>query len=168
MLTQHYKVDKQGNKLYLPLPVINMPSIAAALKTPGAHRFNSRRANGRAHAGFDLYGAVGTEIYSMSSGKVIKCGLFYKNTFAIEIEHSCFVARYCELKPLCQFKPGDIIKPGELIGSIVSIDGLNQTMLHLEIYGDEAQGALTNLTNPPFFRRIDLTNPEGLLTWLIS
>ena len=62
-------------------------------RSPGA--FGSGRGSARAHAGADLYAPLGTWIHAIKAGKVILGPYaFYASTFAIEVDHGDFIARY--------------------------------------------------------------------------
>ena len=95
----------------------------------------------------------------MASGKVISVVYkFYCSTYAIEIDHGSFVARYGEilLEPARSLKLNSTVRAGQVIGAVGQLDCYNKPMLHLEIYSGEASGALTDRSNPPYQRRADL------------
>jgi len=66
--------------------------------------FASNRSNGaRAHAGCDLYFENGTWIYAVADGIVTRGPYpFYCETFALEVDHGDFLARYGEISHSCE------------------------------------------------------------------
>ena len=91
---------------------------------------------------------------------------FYLGTYAIEIRHPDFLARYGELGKMevtSNLKKGDTIKKGQIIGHVGELRGINMSMLHLELYSGEEAGALTNRNNSPYKRRSDLIDPTPVL-----
>jgi murein DD-endopeptidase MepM/ murein hydrolase activator NlpD len=136
--------------------------------------FGSSRSKGkRVHAGCDLYFPKGTIIHAITDGTVIQGPYpFYQGTFALEVDHGAFIARYGEIQQTAFVRPGErvvggqpIAKVGHLVGIVVESD-----MLHLELYDKSAHGPLTTKTNTardaqgrPFNRRRDLINPTAKL-----
>jgi len=140
-------------------------AATASYKTSPRH-FGSGRSKGRKHAGCDLYAPVGTVIRAMAQGKVLTaCYEFYGGTYAIEIDHGSFVARYGEIqkKDADKFKVGADITPGQVIGAVGKLNNYHESMLHLELYAGTGTGALTVRSNKPYQRRSDLFDPT---TWL--
>lgn len=133
--------------------------IKKNLTTTGAWSFNAGRSDSRRHAGVDLYSPTYTEVISIHKGIVRNIKLFYRNTYAIEIENKTILYRYCEIIPVLDLKAGDTVEEGQIIGYIAQIDSINITMLHLEMYSQAAKGELTNKKNKPFLRRSDLIDP---------
>ena len=131
----------------------------------GMRRFGSNRSKGRKHAGCDLYAPVGTPIYAMDDGVVEKdIYAFYLGTYAIEIKHTKFLARYGEISRVAKgVKKGAKIKKGQLIAYVGELRGLNMSMLHLELYSGKAKGSLTVRGNKPYKRRSDLIDPTPIL-----
>jgi murein DD-endopeptidase MepM/ murein hydrolase activator NlpD len=128
--------------------------------------FGGNRSGGRKHAGCDLYAPVGTAIRAMSQGTILRALYeFYGGTYALEVDHGTFVARYGEIQrtTASRFKVGDPVSPGAVIGHVGKLNNYNRSMLHLELYADTATGQLTVRNNPPFQRRRDLFDPT---TWL--
>ena len=132
----------------------------------GARRFGSNRSNGqRKHAGIDLYSPVGTSVRAMADGEIIQAYEFYGKTWAIEVNHGSFIARYGEIsEDSILVENGDTIKRGQKIGEIGKLKGLDISMLHLEMYGTtedptEKGKNLTQRGNAPFQRRSDLIDP---------
>lgn len=142
----------------------------------GIRCFGARRSGGaRAHAGCDLYAPVGTTIHAISSG-IVTLGpyLFYAGTFALEIDHGSFLARYGEIQQKALVKAGDRVEAGQPIAKVGKLIGMKNAMLHLELYDKSASGPLTvknkstkrNAKGVPFMRRADLINPtERLNEW---
>jgi murein DD-endopeptidase MepM/ murein hydrolase activator NlpD len=132
----------------------------------GMRRFGANRSGGRRHAGCDLYAPVGTPIYALADGEVIQnLYAFYLGTYALEVQHPNYVARYGEIK---QNIPAGLkrrarVERGQLLGYVGELQGLNMSMLHLEIFAGSGSGDLTNRANPPFMRRADLIDPSAIL-----
>lgn len=148
----------------------------------GMRAFGSRRSGGaRVHAGIDLYFPDLTVIRSMADGVVTRGPYpFYLRTFAIEIDHGPFVARYGELAPESVWfvEQGDEVERGRQIGrvGVLTMDGgvrlgVPSMMLHLEMYDKTEAGKLTRAAGTsardtagrPFFRRRDLIDPSGFV-----
>jgi len=132
----------------------------------GMRRFGARRSGGRKHAGCDLYAPLGTPIFAMDSGVVVQdLYHFYLGTFALEIQHPGFVARYGEItgKVPDGLRRGATVRRGDLLGSVGRLEGLDMTMLHLELYAGSGSGPLTVRANIPFQRRSDLVDPTPVL-----
>jgi murein DD-endopeptidase MepM/ murein hydrolase activator NlpD len=144
--------------------------------TEGIRRFGARRSKGkRAHAGCDLYFPVGTTIHAIASGTVTRGPYaFYDGTFALEIDHGAFLARYGEIQGNTFVNEGDQVTAGQQIARVGKLGSIKQSMLHLELYDKSAQGGLT-VTNAatkktadgiPYMRRSDLFDPtEKLNEW---
>jgi hypothetical protein len=143
-----------------------MDSRPAQSYKEGARCFGASRSNGRKHAGCDLYAPVGTPVYAMDDGVVIQnLYHFYEGSYALEIQHPGFVARYAEIGPKIPqgLTRGARVKRGQLIGQVGKMNGIINTMLHLEIYAGTASGQLTVQGNPPYKRRSDLLDPTPIL-----
>ena len=138
--------------------------------------FASNRNNGRrAHAGCDLYFEKGTWIYAIADGTVTRGPYpFYCETFALEIDHGEFLARYGEIQKTTTVKEGDTIHAGEQIAKVGHLIGIQvpSDMLHLELYDKTASGPLTitdrnrskkTSDGIPFMRRMDLLDPTSRL-----
>lgn len=102
----------------------------------------------------------------MAAGKVVNVYLFYAKTFAIEIDHGCFMARYGEVdghEGNIYVSPGDTVKRGDRIAKVGRLVGINvpSNMLHLELYATTKKSALTDRRNSPYQRRSDLFDPTG-------
>jgi len=152
------------------------PTLPAAdwIRSPRA--FASNRNNGlRAHAGCDLYFEKGTWIYAIGDGTVTRGPYpFYCQTFALEVDHGDFLARYGEIQAKTTVKEGDKVRAGEHIAKVGHLIGIRvpSDMLHLELYDKSASGPLT-ITDAArskkrsdgisFMRRKDLIDPTPRL-----
>lgn len=152
------------------------PSLPVSDWTHSPRAFGSNRNNGRrAHAGCDLYFAKGTWIHAIADGTVTRGPYpFYCETFALEVDHGEFLARYGEIQKTTTAKEGDTIHAGEQIAKVGHLIGIQvpSDMLHLELYDKSASGPLT-ITDAdrskkrsdgiPFMRRTDLIDPTSRL-----
>jgi murein DD-endopeptidase MepM/ murein hydrolase activator NlpD len=135
--------------------------------------YGARRNKGaRAHAGCDLYFPEGTIIRAITSGKVTLGPYpFYQGTYAMEIDHGTFLARYGEIQKSTFVKQGDQVTAGQPIARVGNLIGITNSMLHLELYDKSAQGPLTvknkltakTASGIPFMRRKDLMDPTAKL-----
>ena len=139
----------------------------------GMRCFGSSRSGGkRAHAGCDLYAPVGTTIHAITAGRVTRGPYaFYDGTYAVEIDHGAFLARYGEIQQKAMVKEGDTVQPGQPIAKVGKLQSIRNSMLHLELYDKSASGPLTvknnstkrNAKGVPYMRRADLINPTDKL-----
>ena len=142
----------------------------------GMRAFGSRRSGGkRAHAGVDLYAAKGTPIHAMADGTVTRAEYyFYNSTYAVEVDHGAFLARYGEIKKgSCKLAVGAGVTMGHKIAEVGHLTGLTlpSDMLHFEIYDKTERGKLTrargtsaiHTNRKPFLRRKDLMDATPLL-----
>jgi murein DD-endopeptidase MepM/ murein hydrolase activator NlpD len=151
-------------------PFTQLPS---ANWTEGIRAFGSRRSKGaRAHAGCDLYFPPGTTIHAITSGTVTLGPYpFYDGTYALEVDHGAFVARYGEIQRSAMVSQGDRVTAGQAIAKVGKLNSITNSMLHLELYDKSATGALTVKNNQtkraangmPFMRRRDLIDPTAKL-----
>jgi murein DD-endopeptidase MepM/ murein hydrolase activator NlpD len=137
--------------------------------------YGSRRAKGaRAHAGCDLYAPVGTTVHAITDGTVVRGPVpFYAETYAIEVDHGDFLARYGEVQGTAFVRQGDHVKAGQPIAKVGRLVGISvpSAMLHLELYDKSAHGPLTvpaaqsarTREGRPFLRRKDLIDPQPRL-----
>lgn len=138
--------------------------------------FGSNRAAGRKHAGIDLYAPVGTPIRAMAEGRVLAIYGFHGETWAIDIEHGNFIARYGEVgEKTIKVTPGVLVKRGDNLAEVGLLMLRNRTtgkvephtksMLHLEFFRTTlfptGKNRLTNRNSSPFQRRGDLMDPTG-------
>lgn len=153
---------------FFPLSRIHAESWS---KPPGA--FGANR-SGRAHAGCDLYAPLGTWIHAIAAGTVtLGPYYFYAGTYALEVDHGDFVARYGEIQRETPVRKGDKVKAGQRIGRVGHLVNIavKSDMLHLELYRGSASGPLTvkgadsakRADGVPFQRRKDLMDPTPLL-----
>jgi len=138
--------------------------VGSYLVYPG--RFGDSRDGGsRKHGGADLYAPVGTNVYAVKGGTVIQNPYkFYRGSYAIEVNHGSFIARYSEINVASELRAGSIITLGQLIGTVANLS-LNKSMLHFEMYSGSATGPLTNRDNLPYMRRSDLIDPTHFLNF---
>jgi murein DD-endopeptidase MepM/ murein hydrolase activator NlpD len=151
---------------FFPFPTVPAQSWE---KSPLA--FASPRAGGaRLHAGCDLYFPKGTPIHAIADGVVIRGPYaFYCETFALEIDHGSFLARYGEIQSKTEVTSGATVHAGQKIASVGHLVGIqtHSDMLHLELYDKSASGSLTVASDSgsamknavPFMRRKDLIDP---------
>ena len=133
--------------------------------------FASPRAGGaRLHAGCDLYFPKGTPIHAVADGVVTRGPYpFYCETFALEIDHGPFLARYGEIQSQTEVTAGATVKAGQKIASVGHLVGIQvpSDMLHFELYDKSMSGPLTVASDSgsamkngvPFMRRKDLIDP---------
>lgn len=141
--------------LVFPLTFRPSQSYREAPRSFGSNRSGGRRK----HGGCDLYAPVGSAVLAMAKGKVISVVYrFYCSTYAIEIDHGTFIARYGEilLEPAKSLKLNSEVRAGQMIGAVGQLDCYHQSMLHIETYRGDASGSLTNRSNTPYQRRSDL------------
>lgn len=132
----------------------------------GMRKFGANRGGGtRKHAASDLYAPIGTPILAMADGVITKGPYaFYLGTQALEVQHKDFIARYGEIQNTATgLKEGSPIKRGQVIAYVGELQGLNMSMLHLELYRGNASGPLTVRGNKPYQRRTDLIDPTSIL-----
>lgn len=148
----------------------------------GMRAFGSRRSDGtRVHAGIDLYFPDFTAVRAMADGVVTRGPYpFYLRTFAIEIDHGPFVARYGELaaESVWFVEEGHEVERGRQVGRVGVLTrddgmrlGVPSMMLHLEMYDKTETGKLTRAAGTsardsagrPYFRRRDIVDPSGFV-----
>ena len=98
---------------------------------------------------------------------------FYAQTYALEVNHGSFVARYGEIQRNAQVAIGDQVTAGQHIAQVGHLVGINvpSDMLHLELYSGAGSGKLSvsgsaskiHSNGLPFNRRKDLLNPTSYL-----
>jgi murein DD-endopeptidase MepM/ murein hydrolase activator NlpD len=152
------------------MPVFPLPYRPRLSYSTGGRRFGSLREGGRRHAACDLIVPLGTEIYAVEDGTLIGGPyFFYHGTYAIEVRHPNFIARYCEI--LDPRQGGIRLSSRRIVrGQVIAKVGRMYTdsMLHFEMYSGTATGGLTRRNRPPFMRRSDLIDPAPFLdSWAI-
>ncbi|MFO1485949.1 MAG: peptidoglycan DD-metalloendopeptidase family protein [Verrucomicrobiaceae bacterium] len=152
-------------------PFASLPSVDW---TSDPRRFAANRSGNRAHAGCDLYFPKGTVIHAITDGTVVRGPYpFYAETYALEVDHGSFIARYGEIQQSAFVREGDRVVGGQpiaLVGHLVGIS-VPSDMLHLELYDKTAHGPLTTSAangavapnGRPFMRRKDLIDPTPRL-----
>ena len=159
-----------ARKFFFPLGALPKDSWTAPPRC-----YASRRAKGaRAHAGCDLYAPIGTVVHAVADGTVVRGPVpFYAGTYAIEIDHGDFLARYGEVQGEAFVRKGDRVRAGQPIAKVGRLVGISvpSAMLHLELYDKSAHGPLTvpaaqsarTKDGRPFLRRKDLIDPQPKL-----
>ena len=157
-----------GGEFFFPFK--QLPSVNW---TEGMRAFGSRRSHGaRAYAGCDLYFPVGTTIHAITVGTVTRGPYeFYEGTYALEVDHGAFLARYGEIQKSALVRQGDRVSAGQPIAKVGKLNSITNSMLHLELYDKSATGDLTVRNNQtkrtakgvPFMRRRDLIDPTAKL-----
>lgn len=144
----------------MPFPLPFVPNLSYHT---GGRRFGAGRSGGRLHAACDLIVPAGTEIFAVDQGVVIGGPYgFYHGTYAIEVRHPHFIARYCEIsRAAAGVAVGTQIEQGQVIAYVGMMH--EDSMLHFEMYSGSATGGLTQRNNPPYQRRSDLIDPTPYL-----
>lgn len=159
-----------SNDEVFPFTTVTSYNWAESYRAFGSNRSGGRRA----HAGCDLYYPTGTKIYAVRAGTVTRGPYeFYASTWAIEIDHGSFVARYGEVQGNTQVKAGDTVVAGQHIAQVGHLVGISvpSDMLHFEMYSGAASGSLTDKSSSAakradgvsYQRRSDLMDPTPYL-----
>jgi murein DD-endopeptidase MepM/ murein hydrolase activator NlpD len=130
-------------------------------------RFLAMRDSGnRYHAGVDLYGIPGDAVVACRDGKVVNFYHFYKNSYALLINHGDVVVNYSEVVEDSLknngLRVGSEVKAGQRIGTVAQLDV--NGMCHFETYtaGTDANSSwMVDGERPP-----NLLNPTKLLLHL--
>ncbi len=148
----------------LIFPLWNKPS---ASWKDGPRYFGCPRSGGsRKHAGCDLYAPFGAKIRAIADGVIIQRPYyFYDGTNALEVYHpGVGVVRYGEISSskTVPVSPGQKVKVGEHIAYVGLLDSLNMSMIHFELFGEQARGQ--NLSGGGAYRRNPaLKDPTSLI-----
>ena len=129
-----------------------------------SRRFLALRNDGaRYHVGLDLYGIPGDSVVACRDGAVVSFYNFYKNSYALFVNHGDVVVNYSEVAAdsLANngLRVGSQVKAGQRIGTVAQLD--QNGMCHFETYtpGTEANARwLVGEKRPP-----NLLNPTKLL-----
>ncbi len=166
------------SSMIFPLPFVPAQSYRGGLGWNADRSKVAKAANEKAgyekipggilrHAAVDLMAPFGTPVLAMDEGEVLgQPYFFFDNTWAIEIAHPKFLARYCEINRVAEVKKGDLVKPGQVIGYVGDQSYWAGDMLHLELYSGKTGGNLTtdySAKNAPFYRRKDVFDPTATL-----
>ena len=148
------------------MPTFPLPFRPEHSYHTGGRKFGAEREDGaRKHAGCDLIAPVGTAIYAVEDGELVRAPYrFYHGTDAIDFKLAASgrIVRYCEIKePAPGVQVGTKLKEGDVIAFVGKM--YRSSMLHFEMYEGATTGPLTNRSNPPFQRRKDLMNPTEYL-----
>ncbi|HEY7574944.1 MAG TPA: M23 family metallopeptidase [Thermoanaerobaculia bacterium] len=131
----------------------------------GGRGFGASREKVRAglrHGAVDLMSPPGTPVLAIDTGVVTRGPYpFFRGTYAIEIEHSRFIGRYCEIARETEVAVGEQVESGQVIAYVGNQPG--HDMLHFEMYDGTSQGDLTQMGRPPYDRRRDLIDPTPCL-----
>ena len=124
-------------------PLLPMPDIPVCL------HYGSYLAKRKfdTHTGVDLYTPVGSRVYAIENGEIVKIRYFtgpeagcdhWNTTWAIDIEGYSGVICYGEIKPIRFLKEGQFVKKGQIIGRVLQVlkkdKGKAMSMLHLAIH----------------------------------
>ncbi len=123
-------------------------------------------APGVLHGACDLIAPVGTDVFAVDSGIVLRTYFFYEigitSVYAIEVQHKFFTVRYGEVdKKSILVKAGESVEKGQPLAKVGKIG--QGSMLHFEMYSGAATGPLTIKPKLPFNRRSDLMDPAPFL-----
>ena len=116
------------------------------------------------HGACDLVVPHGTPVLAMEDGVIVRPPYkFFLDTWAIEVQHGAFLARYCEIDRKTEVKSG-CVRKGQVIAYVGNQPGGD--MLHLELFKGTESGDLTTARtakNAPYYRRKDLMDPTPIL-----
>jgi murein DD-endopeptidase MepM/ murein hydrolase activator NlpD len=110
----------------------------------GPRYFGCPRSGGRKHGGCDLYAPFGAKIRAIADGIIVQQPYpFYDGTDALEVYHKGVgVVRYGEISSSkrVSVKSGQKVKVGEHIAYVGLLDSLQMSMIHFELFGEQAYG----------------------------
>ncbi len=99
-------------------------AVAKLLKIPGGKL---------KHGAVDLIVPPKTPVLAMEDGVMLKGPYnFFLNVYAIEGQHSRFIARYCEISEIGAVRAGALVTEGQVIAYVGNQPGAD--MLHLELF----------------------------------
>ena len=155
------------------MPTFPVPQWTGADYHISPRAFGSSRSKGkRLHAGCDLYAALGSPVRAIAPGRVVKAGMFYCETFAVEVDHGTLgIVRYGEVSPKLAkgIVAGALVEEGQTIGYIGHLVGLHcHPMLHFELYSGKGSGPLTVYKGSKYQRRDDLMDPTPMLDRMVA
>lgn len=165
--------------LLFPLSVV--PTITWHRNPTNTHFGASRSGGFPVHGACDLVVPAGTEVLAMEDGRIIRGpyqfvtyrqGTTQTTTYAIDVAHAAFIARYCEISPVLPsgIRAGATVTQGQVIAAVGLQVG--HSMLHFEMFNDP--GRLDILTDrsehrylyvpqASYKRRNDLLDPTDYL-----
>ena len=148
----------------LIFPLWNKPS---ASWKDGPRYFGCPRSGGRRkHGGVDLYAPFGAKIRAIADGEIIRAPYpFYDGTNALEVYHpGVGVVRYGEISSSKKVpaRAGQKVKVGEHIAYVGLLDSLQMSMIHFELFGEQARGQSLS-GGGPFRRNPALKDPTPLI-----
>ena len=133
----------------------------------GPRYFGSPRDGGsRKHAGVDLYAPYLSKIRAIADGVIVQPPYwFYDGTNALEVYHPGIgVVRYGEISSgkVIPMKAKQKVKAGEHIAYVGLLDSLHMSMIHFELFGEQAYGQSLS-GGGPFRRNPHLKDPTPLV-----
>jgi hypothetical protein len=133
---------KDAHNFYHP-PLLPMPDIPCCLHHGSF--FAKRKFD--VHTGVDLYAKVGSEVYAVEEGEVVKVRYFtgkeigcphWNTTWAVDIESHSGIFCYGEILPIKGLEAGKKVVAGEVIGTVMEVlkeyKGKPTSMLHFSLH----------------------------------
>jgi murein DD-endopeptidase MepM/ murein hydrolase activator NlpD len=181
----------------LVFPIADKPTLSlSGFDDPNSTAaFGAGRSGGRVHAGCDLYftndGGLAyqtkyhalndnTPVFAIADGKVTGFSYFYLGTYALVVDHGDFTVRYGEVDATLPagISVGASVTAGQQIAIMgdLGVSSGTWSMLHFEIYSNDATGPLTNTSNQSYLnvkdanyqRRADLMDCRPFLRKLLG
>ena len=156
--------------MHFPLPFMPERNYVGGLgfdadRSAVARKLGTIPGNVLRHGACDLVAPPGTPVLAIDDGRVLRGPYpFFLGTYAIEVQHTNFIARYCEVAGRTEVRKHDPVFAGQVIGYVGNQPGGD--MLHLELFSGALTGELTTaktVANRPYYRRKDLMDPTALL-----
>lgn len=156
--------------MHFPLPFMPERNYVGGLgfgadRSAVARKLGTIPGNVLRHGACDLVAPPGTPVLAIDDGRVLRGPYpFFLGTWAIEVQHTNFIARYCEVAGRTEVRKHDPVFAGQVIGYVGNQPGGD--MLHLELFSGALTGDLTTaktVANRPYYRRGDLMDPTALL-----